>query len=295
MDQLAPAIAWIKKNIFWLACGLLLIAMIAMWFVATIGLAEAQQKNESSVKTKITLAQGIRQKKPVGLDDEADVSHPNQATQDGMQKELQATFDAIVKAWKLRVAEQKDILVWPDVIGNEQFQEVFAKFDPPEIFPKKYDARVEALLQLYRENIIEHMNQLAGPELLRSNWRDPTEVLEDLDSTGTDDNELTSGGKGGGPGGFGTGRPGVGGGKGPGGGKGSGGPAGPGMDNSVSLDLNQYAVIWSDVNQELWINKLMNFQGRDDNPGRDSQPDAAAMLYVAAGLVVAGSHVQSHS
>ena len=89
MDQLAPAIAWIKKNFFWLACGLLLVTMIALWFVTTNSLASAQEENEREVKGKISLAEGIRKKKPVGVEDATDVSHPNDATQQGMQEELE--------------------------------------------------------------------------------------------------------------------------------------------------------------------------------------------------------------
>ncbi len=278
MDQLAPAIAWIKKNIFWLACGLLLVTMVALWFVTTNSLASAQKKNEQDVKSKITLAEGIRKKKPAGVEDATDVSHPNDATQQGMQEELEETFDAIVAAWRQRVADQKEILVWPDVIGNKQFQEIFAGFNPPEKFPEGAGTEVDALLGLYRLRILDHMNNLAGPDLLRSNWKDPREEAEE---TGSDDDRGPGGGRGGAaPGGGRGGALGGAGGLGAGGlgagglgagGVGSGGTGGDGQE-TVAENLNKYAVIWKDVNQTMWASKLTVFQGRDDHTKESLNP-----------------------
>ena len=188
----------------------------------------------------------------------------------GCRKSWRETFDAIVAAWRQRVADQREILVWPDVIGNEQFQEIFAGFNPPEKFPESYGTQVDALLGLYRLRIVDHMNNLAGPDLLRSNWRDPREQAEEAGSDG----ERGPGGRGGGAPGGGEGGLGAGG-LGAGGlgagGIGSGGTGGDG-EPAVAENLNKYAVIWKDINQEMWASKLTQFQNRDDHNKENLNP-----------------------
>ena len=57
MEKLAPAIAWIKENGFWLANGFLLLLMIGIWYMQTGTLKEQQGKNEKKIKTQFDTAQ----------------------------------------------------------------------------------------------------------------------------------------------------------------------------------------------------------------------------------------------
>ena len=273
MDQLQPIIAWIKKNIFWLVCAILLVATIATWFVSTGSLAELQTKNEGDVKKNVNSAESILKKTPTDLPDIN--AHPNASTEEGMQAELEATLAAIVDAWKMRVKAQEDILVWPKVIDNDKFKEVFNKF-AAELFPAKWDEDIDALLGLYQIRIGEHMNYLCGDELLRTNWKYDPENMPELPETSSDPDSGEGGASGGSPG-FGGGRggppPGFGG---PGGSFGGpGGPGGfgaPGGMVDPTMDPNRFAVIWSDINQELWYAKLTRFQGIDDHVGAEARP-----------------------
>ena len=267
MDQIAPAVAWIKKNIFWLGCFILFLAMVVMWYMTTTSLAKEQGDNETKVKSTISTAQAIMAKTPEDIADEGVSVHPNDSTQEGMKRELSETLDAIVEAWKLRVEAQKEILVWPSVIENEAFNEVFEDFNPPETFPAKYDTRVEQLLTLYRTRIQDHMLNLCGDDLLRTNWKyDPKNQPE-----GALDPKSSGEGEGDGEG-FGTGL-----GAGRGGGMRDPGASGAGAGgapptNPMANDLNRYAVIWSDINQELWYKKLTTFQGIDDHNNESINP-----------------------
>ncbi|MEL7500639.1 MAG: hypothetical protein AAFN77_23805 [Planctomycetota bacterium] len=260
MDQLAPTIDWIKKNIFWLTCGILFIATIASWFVSTGSLAKEQKDNESKVKSNIAMAEGIQRKTPTDLPDLVG-AHPNTKTQEGMEEELEETLEAIVEAWKLRVKAQEDLLVWPSVIDNDEFKKVFGEFNPAETFPAKWDTRVDQLLILYRRRIGDHMIKLCGDELLRTNWKYDPANFPEIEDPVDNEEEDPEGGQSGGFGGFGAG------GRGP----------GAGFDDpedglAMQDDLNRFAVIWSDVNQDLWYQKMTMFQGIDDHGGESINP-----------------------
>ena len=251
MDKLAPAIAWTKENGFWLANGLLLLLMGGLWYLVTSGLNAEKEKNVGTIKKETNLVQAIMQKKPEDLL-EVDVSlHPNRTTKEGMQKELERTVDSIIAAWKLRVAAQKKLLVFPAVIGNEKFAKVFAPYNPPETFPVEYaDIRtIDALLSLYRVRIQKHMINLCGKDGVRTNWLwDPANYPQDEDvnsrrrqSTGGYDDYGDDGG---------------------------GGLAMEVKDE----DASRFAVLWSEVNQQLWYDKLTKFRDRDDHNKESNDP-----------------------
>ena len=51
-----------------------------------------------------------------------------------------------------------------------------------------------------------------------------------------------------------------------------GGLGGRGGSDAEMVDMNKYAVIWSDINQDLWWQKLTMFAGRDDHKGAINVP-----------------------
>ena len=244
MDKLAPAIEWFKKNGFWVGCGLVALLMIGMWHVTTGAIDDETDSNTSKINTSISSANGLLKKSATEV--EGIVAHPNTSTKEGMKVEMEQTIDAIVKAWKKREADQKEVLVWPKAIPNDRFVEIFAKFNPPELFPKDWEGGfgLEPYLELYAARIPDHMSKLCGDELLRTRWNfDPKYQEEEEIPSGMDEEE--------GYGGFGGG--------------------GPALDQP-EYDPNEYAVLWADKNQELWHSKLTEFQMRDDNQREINAP-----------------------
>ena len=235
MDKLAPAIDWIKENGFWLANGLLLLLMIGIWFMQTGTLKEELGKNVKKIKGKYDIAKRIMTKKPDDMTDASVKLHPNRTTMEGMQAELVRVVNSLIAAWELRVDTQKKLLVFPD-LGSPKFNEVFGQFNPPETFPVEYtDDEIEGLLGLYNSKIRNHMIKLCGKDGVRTNWRrDPVnyEQADEADSSS--------------PGEY---------------GKNGEAPAYVVDDE----DAARFAVLWSDVNQQLWYDKLTVFRDRDDH------------------------------
>lgn len=235
MDKLAPAIDWFKQNGFWLANGFLLLLMIGIWFMQTDTLNAEKDKNESKISSQFSTAQGIMRKMPEDLVDAGVTLHPNRSTQQGMQTELTEVVDSLIAAWRHRVDTQKKLLVFPE-LGSPKFNQIFGRYNPPETFPVKYtDNEIEGLLSLYNSKIQNHMIKLCGNDGVRTNWRKDPENYEQTDepgqSTTRDDYAIDAG-------------------------------------ESFSVedeDAARFAVLWSDVNQELWYDKLTVFQDRDDH------------------------------
>ncbi|MGY8749594.1 MAG: hypothetical protein ACKVHR_16245 [Pirellulales bacterium] len=262
MDQLAPVIAWTKKNIFWLVCGTLSVAMIFVWFLTTGDINEQRSKQESALKSSVSTAKGIKSvtanalptNGPVETEEEGIPAHPNETSLQGMQEELSGTIDSIVAAWKIRKQAQDSILVWPKCIPSEEFVKFFSQHNPPETMPDELNStantNMEQMLTLYKTKIPEQMSYLCGDDVLRAYWKfDPKYADDSIPVEDEDD----GGGFGGGFGaGFGAG-------------EGSGAPT----LSSSAVDLNQFAVKWSDKNQDLWNKKLTTFDGYDDNLGVD--------------------------
>ena len=138
MDKLAPAIAWLKKNGFWLLSGLLAIGMLGMWYVATGEVTKETSSFESAVKSQISAARNIRTVTATDVD-ETITAHPNVSTENGMKEEMSDQVDDIVKSWEVRHKAQSSILKWPtEIIGSTEFVRVFGRFDPPETFPDNF-------------------------------------------------------------------------------------------------------------------------------------------------------------
>ena len=248
MDKLAPTIAWLKENGFWLANGLLLLLMAAVWYLTSTGLNEAQSKNESKIKTQFNTASNILRQTPADIaDSDLPPLHPNRTTKEGMEKEIEQTVNSIIAAWEHRVEVQKDLLVFPEVIGNK-FEKVFAKYNPPEKFPAKYSdfKLIDPLLDLYRVKIKQHMINLCGKDGVRTNWLlDPENYEQDEEAA---KNKKKFGGD----------------------------DYGSGDDGQVisveDEDASRFAVLWSPVNQELWQDKLSQFRDRDDHNKESNSP-----------------------
>jgi hypothetical protein len=263
VDKLRPLINWTKKNRFWIGCVLLSVMMVGIWFWGAKAIDDQTNEFTSKVKSQVAAANGIMQVSA----EEGVSAHPNSSTEAGMKQEMKASLNQIIEAWKLRYAAQQSILKWPtEIINNDEFIRAFSKFNPPETFPEKYvtGRGLDRYLDLYRVQIPKQMEHICR-DILRTKWNYDPEYLEEKDAPlaagmgmgmgyggGFDDFEMMEEydemgmGMGMGMGGAGTQ---------------AYGPNGA----LVNDELNRFAVIWDDRNQELWHQKLTRFKGLDDH------------------------------
>ena len=214
-------------------------------------LKEQQGKNEQKIDSQIRLADGILRKKPDDVTDDVVPLHPNQTTQKGMQAELERSVNSVIAAWELRVETQKKLLVFPE-LGSPRFNEIFGRYNPPETFPVKYtDNEIEGLLGLYNSKIQNHMIKLCGKDGVRTNWRKDPENYEQTEGSDTRPNATDYNG------------------------------ADEGKVFEVDdQDAARFAVLWSDVNQKLWFDKLTVFQDRDDHNKSSIDPTPVSYTHL---------------
>ena len=256
MSKLAPAIAWLKRNKFWLGSIFLSLLAVGAWYTASEGLDTQRAKSEQEIKSRVSSLTSVRS---VSAEEGIETPvHPNQATEAGMNQEIEDTIDGIVEAWKMRYEDQQKILTWPRDIFGEETCDFFERVDTPEKFnPNNQGAGFERFLANFYNEVPREMVKIC--DMIRTNWKfDPDAV----DPT--------------------TGMPGMGfdgmmmmdemmmGGMAMGGGSGS--EAVKNADGLTLEDLSRIAVVWDETNQQLWQQKLTEFQGYDDHRGPTIYP-----------------------
>lgn len=263
MEQLIPVIEFVKKNRFWLASGVLAVAMIVAWFLAVRTLDQQRATYTSQIAQKIQSIQTI--KSTSAIPDKTllpEPVHPNEQTLAGMRQEIRATAESVLRAWELRYKAQKKIRKWPKEIATRQFLAVFGKYEPPEIYPiGDSGLNVQAYLRIYKKEIPKTMDRLSA--IIRADWKHKTKVTT-VDATADDDNADDSGDAGDETD--------------------SGDTADAGENRpvlNVSVMGESDAVVeWNEENQDLWWEKMTSFKGRDDNklPTNDPSPSQMFML-----------------
>ena len=257
MDQLIPVIDFLKKNKFWIACGIIALTSIVMWFMSTNSIDGFTKKREGEIKSSITKVEGIKKVRPEGSD--SIVAHPNAETQKGMEAEIGDSMKSLIAAWKLRYEAQKDVAIWPRaVIKNQDFIDKFVdKFDPPETFPaNETGSSLRSYLTLYKQQIPEQMANIA--KQAQTYWQfDNVRKRAAANSAGK--GKENQGGSGVGSKGGVSGRENV-------GGQGRGRRDVGGLaPEGAETERPNPVVIWNKENQEYWNSKLNDFEGRDDN------------------------------
>ena len=125
MDQLIPIINWTKKNIFWIVCFVLTVAVVVSWILATSTLDKETRANQSKVDSKVSAANGVKAVNADGVPVDAK-AHPNKTTVDGMQvkasgdRKLLAAFEGpqapeVDEHGAGHVTRRADLLLWDQV------------------------------------------------------------------------------------------------------------------------------------------------------------------------------------
>ncbi|MEQ1906238.1 MAG: hypothetical protein ABL888_18785, partial [Pirellulaceae bacterium] len=226
----------IKKNGFWIACGVLSLAMIGTWWWMTGSVRLAQLGNESQIEQAAKGAQEVKTKSfegaPAGT-----VVHPTAASEVGMKKQIDAGVRKMIEAWELRRTAQEDILKWPEeVLKSSEFSQKFSKYDPPQKFDLKNADGSEVippmpnLLLIYKELIPKRMENIAA--IIKTSWEfaEQPPVAQNPDGKNRPIAQVSS-------------------------------------DKSLSV-----IVRWNEENQKLWYDKLTKFSNLDGNLSKDEVP-----------------------
>ena len=245
----------LKKNFFWIACFLLTAAMVGTWFYATGQLKAATDSRISKINSAKSTINAVNSVEA----EDGSRAHPNQSTQDGMNEKLAVLSQSVVDAWKLRYDAQKEILKWPERRLTEQFISVFSKYSPPEILPEDeigQSERMRRLLQLYAQQIPGEMERIC--EIIQTNWQFQERLSRAVnpDEQSSTDSEESD----------------------------EDGDSSQDESDSDSGPSYRQVVKWNEINQELWLQKLTTFKGRDDNQFENNLPTPSQVLMLQQDL-----------
>ncbi|MCH2178745.1 MAG: hypothetical protein MK106_08070 [Mariniblastus sp.] len=233
MDQLVPVIEFLKKNRFWLTCGILAAVMSGTWFFAAGQMDSDRKTNLADIKKRQSTHDTIM-RTVADTGDAVVAAHPNESSKAGMASEIDAATSSVLKAWKMRYDAQAEIMTWPDEV-DEKFVSAFSQFDPPETFPAdKNQASLLSFLLIYNLQIPKTMNRICS--IIGADWKytaDDKDAAPPMDRGREGDEQGRDG-------------------------------SSPESETSV-VDENMTVVKWNEENQDLWHEKLTSFKGRDDH------------------------------
>ncbi len=169
MDQLKAQLAVVLKYGFWITCSLVLIASLAIWYLATSKLADENQKQTSKINSAISQVSSVRSELP---------TLPNELSHKEMRKLIKARRDEVVTAWKKLYDRQRGILTWPVEELKADFVDEFEDLDPDngmrpdlpfEVFVKfpnenEKETTLRTRYERYIKNVLPDIAKIAKAE-----------------------------------------------------------------------------------------------------------------------------------
>ncbi|MFG0254255.1 MAG: hypothetical protein ACF787_04050 [Rhodopirellula sp. JB053] len=145
MEQLKPALEFLKKYGFWLSVGVILLGSLGVWFKVTSDLVAESESRASAIRGDISKVKSVRSEIP---------THPNAISHEKMEEMIEKREDQVLDAWSTVFEKQKDILVWPEEELSDELLDHYRDKIPIESyisFPILEEQKIPtALLQQYR-------------------------------------------------------------------------------------------------------------------------------------------------
>lgn len=160
MDQIRTFFAQVKKYHFWILCVVVVAVGITSWYMATGTLDQTAKKSAEEIKSASSKITQVKSIKP----------HPNAEFETAMAELIRKQSVSIGVGWQQRYAAQKDLLVWPEYLG-EDFIEQVDELRPIEKYATG-DAQAKEIpteyLDRYRNYITDHLPNVAA--IIGAQW-----------------------------------------------------------------------------------------------------------------------------
>jgi hypothetical protein len=161
VDQVKQILAVLNVQKFWIACGILMLLPVGIWFMATSSLDKEFDERKSAIESAYSTAQAIN-----GI-----ANHPNPISATGMDENVGLLKKSVFDAWKSQYEEQKKILVWPSELDSEFVSKVDPMRPIEAIMDNSNNPANELRLQLreeYRDYIKDELPKLA--DIIGAKW-----------------------------------------------------------------------------------------------------------------------------
>jgi hypothetical protein len=161
MDQVKAAIAGIKRQRFWILCGLTVILAVVAWKIAIGSVTERFDTRKTEIEEHLSKVQKIKN----------DIDHPNQATIDNLDDQADQLSEEVFAVWKELYRNQEELNPWPEELGPEFIDMVKALPEDQDFSQFRYNEHY----QMFIENHLPHLDEIID------RWR-PVELKAEGDA-----------------------------------------------------------------------------------------------------------------
>jgi hypothetical protein len=110
MDQIRIALGWLKRNHFWVLCGLVALIAFGCWWSASQKASAAYDTGQKTIAAGFSEVQSVR----------SAAFHANQAIIDRQTAENQKQLESVAKLWQQLYDKQREqVLKWPTALSKE--------------------------------------------------------------------------------------------------------------------------------------------------------------------------------
>lgn len=161
MNQIKEILSQAAKHRFWIIIGMSILLGTLAWYMAQSQLQKLYSAQETAIKGKYSALEQVS-----GVAS----SHPNESSQEEMNRIIQSMSEDVQKAWEEQYQRQAQYLKWPD-LGLPRLVEKMEKYYPVETkltFPAEPRELSEFEKDSFRNHFDRQMPKLA--ELIGVQW-----------------------------------------------------------------------------------------------------------------------------
>ena len=162
MDQLKTHFAVAVKYGFWIASALVLLVSLGIWYTTTSALDDENNRQTQKIQTSISTVKSVQGELP---------TTPNSHSHEKMKALIAERQDQVLTSWEDLYDRQKDILVWPKGVFNDELVDEFVGKMPIEVhvaFPTAEADELETTLRkqyaTYIKNVLPSIAEIAKTE-----------------------------------------------------------------------------------------------------------------------------------
>src|SRR5690349_18326567 len=127
MDQVRTILGWLKRQHFWVLCGLVSLIALFCWWSASRTLRATYAKNESAIKSQFSNLQQV-----LGAP-----FHANETIIERQEAEKKKQADSVAALWDALYKKQRDqVLQWPSAL-NKAFRDAVEKMQFGDEIPNE--------------------------------------------------------------------------------------------------------------------------------------------------------------
>ena len=155
MDQVKVALAILKKQHFWIVCGLIIIPSIVVWKMAVGSVDDQFDARKSEIESQLSKIQGIK----------SDTEHPNQKTIEAIEAQTDQLGNLVYVVWEDLYDRQQELNPWPEALGSAFISMINAMQEDQE-FPRiKFREEYQMFISNHLPKLDEIIDRRRLPEL----------------------------------------------------------------------------------------------------------------------------------